>query len=146
MKYLIEIEDEPIAEGLWKAKNFKSLVFDEYGLSMLQKLDIEDEKLDIEEEKMKAFKKGMEGAWKVARKVCCDEDDGGLTRREFDNIFGSTCSPDEILMLCTADQAMEKIATYMADKRSVVKGRLHLIEKETGFSLKEILEILKEME
>lgn len=38
MKYIIEIEDEPI-NGLYKAKNFKTLVFDEYGLKQMEKVE-----------------------------------------------------------------------------------------------------------
>lgn len=35
MKYIIEIEDEPIGSGLYKAKGFNTLVFDQYGLDHL---------------------------------------------------------------------------------------------------------------
>ncbi len=34
-KYVIELEDEPITNGLWKAKGFNSLVFDQNGLDKL---------------------------------------------------------------------------------------------------------------
>ena len=37
MKYIIDIEDTP-KDGLYKATNFKTLVFDEYGLSRLEKV------------------------------------------------------------------------------------------------------------
>ena len=37
MKYIIDIEDQPV-DGLYKAKNFKTLVFDEYGLSRLEQV------------------------------------------------------------------------------------------------------------
>ena len=37
MKYIIDIEDTP-KDGLYKATNFKTLVFDEYGLSRLEKM------------------------------------------------------------------------------------------------------------
>lgn len=39
MKYIIEIDDVPINNGdnrLWKATKFRSLVFDKFGLSMLE--------------------------------------------------------------------------------------------------------------
>ena len=35
MRYIIEIEDEPIGNGLYKAKGFNTLVFDQYGLDHL---------------------------------------------------------------------------------------------------------------
>lgn len=34
-KYVIELEDEPITNGLWKVKGFNSLVFDKNGLDKL---------------------------------------------------------------------------------------------------------------
>lgn len=34
-KYVIELEDEPITNGLWKVKGFNSLVFDQNGLDKL---------------------------------------------------------------------------------------------------------------
>ena len=40
MKYIIDIEDEPFeqnGEKLWRAKGFKSLVFDKEGLNRLEK-------------------------------------------------------------------------------------------------------------
>lgn len=41
MKYIIEIEDEPLVRGedtVWKAKRFRSLVFDQNGLKKLKPL------------------------------------------------------------------------------------------------------------
>lgn len=48
MRYIIEIEDEPIAKGLYKAKNFKTLTFDEYGLSQMERLIDEPKKEGID--------------------------------------------------------------------------------------------------
>ena len=42
-KYIIEIEDKPVG-GLYKAKGFRTLVFDAEGLSRLEK--IEDDRED----------------------------------------------------------------------------------------------------
>lgn len=43
MKYVIEINDHPMSDpftpALYRAKNFKTLVFDEYGLKKLQPFD-----------------------------------------------------------------------------------------------------------
>ena len=38
-KYVIELEDEPITNGLWKVKGFNSLVFDQNGLDKLTPLN-----------------------------------------------------------------------------------------------------------
>lgn len=40
-KYIIEIEDEPV-NGLYKAKTFRTLVFDAEGLKRLEKVEEED--------------------------------------------------------------------------------------------------------
>lgn len=43
MKYVIEIEDVPMIDPkgykVWRAKNFKTLVFDEIGLRKLDKIE-----------------------------------------------------------------------------------------------------------
>lgn len=63
MKYIIELEDEPfsneIGEELYRAKGFKSLVFDAYGLSRLT--SYED---DIE-----ARNAGIKEAWNLAAEL-----------------------------------------------------------------------------
>ena len=35
-KYIIELEDKPIGNGLWKVRGFNSLVFDQNGLNKLK--------------------------------------------------------------------------------------------------------------
>ena len=35
-KYIIELEDEPVGKGLYRAKGFASLVFDQNGLNKLK--------------------------------------------------------------------------------------------------------------
>lgn len=65
MKYVIEIEDEPFVrlsalfgeEGLYRAKGFKSLVFDQFGLDKLTLLDKE-----LEEAYQKGFETGQHEA------------------------------------------------------------------------------------
>lgn len=48
-KYIIEIEDESIG-GLYKAKGFRTLVFDEEGLRRLEKVEYETAGHYVEEE------------------------------------------------------------------------------------------------
>lgn len=65
MKYIIEIEDEPFVrlsalfgeEGLYRAKGFNSLVFDQFGLDKLTPLDKE-----LEEAYQKGFEVGQHEA------------------------------------------------------------------------------------
>ena len=75
MKYIIDIEDKAV-DGLYKAKNFKTLVFDEYGLSRLEKYEEEDkEKLreKIDAAMSSAYQFGCADAekkvWRVVRKL-----------------------------------------------------------------------------
>lgn len=72
-KYIIELEDEPFVrksclhgeEGLYRAVGFKSLVFDEVGLSKLTPLN-------TEKELAKAKQEGADEAWEFMR--LSDED------------------------------------------------------------------------
>ena len=84
MKYIIEIEGEPFVrvstlfreEGLYRAKGFKSLVFDQFGLDKLTPLD-----KALEEAYQKGYEagqheattleyqQGLDDAWEAARKI-----------------------------------------------------------------------------
>lgn len=76
MKYIIEIEDIPFRARLchageivtlWRAKGFNSLVFDEEGLSRLEKYDPKGIKHNsYERGKANGLKDGWDCAWKVA--------------------------------------------------------------------------------
>lgn len=65
MKYIIEIEDnpcnEPFSESIWRAKNFRTLVFDKVGLSKLTPLDDAGALGDvIKMEREQAYREGFE--------------------------------------------------------------------------------------
>ena len=56
MKYIIEIEDEPMVRGedeVWKAKGFRSLVFDQNGLDKLKPYKKPDRNFRVGDEVMR---------------------------------------------------------------------------------------------
>jgi hypothetical protein len=72
MKYIIEIEDEPFGRNddpviphgmdeLWRAKGFRSLVFDKNGLEKLTPLS------DIEDLQRSAYQRGFEAGFREGR-------------------------------------------------------------------------------
>ena len=78
MKYIIEIEDEPLVrksalhgeDAVYRAKGFKSLVFDKTGLEKLKQYDpFIDRQSEIKYEQEKAYKKGLTDAWSLAQKI-----------------------------------------------------------------------------
>ena len=106
MKYIIDIEDQAV-NGLYKAKNFKTLVFDGYGLDRLEKYDdaLADNTIKA------AYREGMDRAWETARKIACFTENGGLSCEELSLIFWNDCAP-EILLDHTAEEAEEKIRSF----------------------------------
>lgn len=92
MKYIIEIENEPFGRNddpffphgmdeLYRAKGFKSLVFDQGGLDKLTPYTETDRKAidlqhahDIENVARMNYSKGAEEAWELARRIICPSD------------------------------------------------------------------------
>ena len=109
MKYIIDIEDQAV-NGLYKAKNFKTLVFDDYGLDRLEKYDdaLVDNTIKA------AYREGMDRAWETARKIACFTENGGLSCEEMEKIFHNDCAP-EILLDHTAEEAAEMIRDFKKD-------------------------------
>ena len=123
MKYIIEIEDEPFVrlsalfgeEGLYRAKGFNSLVFDQFGLDKLTPLDKE-----LEEAYQKGFEagqheattleyqQGLDDAWNAARKICNEPEDGGLPASAVVELFGRNGS----ILGCSAQNAINKLKAY----------------------------------
>lgn len=116
MKYIIDIEDSPV-NGLYKAKNFKTLVFDELGLGKLVKYDSEMIENAIED----AYGDGMNDAWDAARKIACSVEDGGFSCGELQRIFGCGFAPD-IMRDLSADEAKKRIADFKEIKDKICIG------------------------
>ena len=60
------------------------------------------------------YQKGLEDAWKVAKRICVTADNGGLNSEELKEIF-DTYSPARILDNFTVTEAMEKLRAYEED-------------------------------
>lgn len=118
MKYIIDIEDQA-ENGLYRAKAFRSLVFDEFGLEKLMPFDeemIEDEMKDRFEE---GFQAGMKKAWNAARKIVCWMQDGGIDGTELYRIFG-TGVVGHIMRDVDAEEAVRKLEEYEADGKILI--------------------------
>lgn len=57
------------------------------------------------------YQKGLEDAWKVAKRICITADNGGLNSEELKEIF-DTYSTSRILNNFTVTEAMEKLKEY----------------------------------
>jgi len=121
MKYIINIEDEPLVRksalygeaAVYKVHGFRSLVFDRNGLDKLTPYD--------EEEVRKAYQKGLDDAWECAKKINCIPRDGGLSGIELDDIFNmdSNCI---IMKEFSASEAMERIKDYKEKQNGIRVG------------------------
>ena len=142
-KYIIEIEEKPLCvfdkdtqtyfPRLWRVKGFNSLVFDEEGLSRLEELnsdyinghfgDLQDTayKKGLHDGESKCgycneYQRGLDDAWKAAKKIFGYEIDGGIPIDEVGRVFGYS----EDATFCTADifrhntvqEAIEKLKAY----------------------------------
>lgn len=116
MKYIIDIEDQAV-NGLYKAKNFKTLVFDGYGLDRLEKYD----EVLVDNTVRAAYREGMNRAWDTARKIACFTENGGLSCEEMEKIFHNDCAP-EILLDNTAEEATEKILSFEENEEEICIG------------------------
>ena len=107
MKYIIEIEDEPFVMGketVYRAKGFKTLVFDKTGLDKLKPYD------ETEAEK----------AWELAGWVWLHESHGGSSVEEFKECFGDM-STDEVARL-PYSEVVKKYEAWEKEKDEIRVG------------------------
>ena len=120
-KYIIEIEEKPLCvfdkdtqtyfPRLWRVKGFNSLVLDEEGLSRLDELNsdyINEHFGDLQDT---AYQKGLDEAWKAARRISVIELNGGLAGKELMKIYG-TMDIHKIYDDNTASEAIAKMKAY----------------------------------
>lgn len=116
-KYIIEVEEVYIPADdskdcnspskLYRIKGFNSLVFDENGLSKIERAD---------EEKEKSYEDGLNDAWEAAKKIILlPPAQGGFNYGQLDSIFGHHYTK-EIFNTNTASEAISKIDKYEKDK------------------------------
>lgn len=124
-KYIIELETvygghasvkgtdiKSVPDPLWRVKGFRSLVFDAEGLKKLVPLDQAQNKAEQE-----AYKKGLDEAWELARKIVAFPNDGGLRTDDLVKIFGLGTSR-QVIRKCTASEALAKLRDYEARKKA----------------------------
>lgn len=118
MKYIIEIENEPFVrdEKLYRAKGFKSLVFDQIGLDKLMPYKPVDP--DAIE---KARKAGQDEAWEAVKKIFGSIENGGYTRETVEIIF-ERFTGGEIPFDYTAQEAIDRVKKYEEEQKEILVG------------------------
>ena len=133
-KYTIELEEKPFfnekGNALYRVKGFRSLVFDEQGIEMLEPYKEQDitklredafssgyaragedaRKLYIGE-KQEAYQKGLDDAWECAKRLFLGVHNGGFANSEIKEIFGDY-DYEQVVMKHTAAEAIEKIREH----------------------------------
>lgn len=129
MKYILEVDDEPLVRGdtvVYKAVGFNTLVFDSNGLSKLKPYKPEEIRKDgCEAAKhecgdcpkgkgctncphvFSAYIEGRNEMWEAAKKVVLSEADGGLQWQVRENMFQHTNYG--IFKTFDADEVIERI-------------------------------------
>ena len=147
-KFIVEIEE--IYNGdlakheehmhLHRIKGFNSLVLDEYGLDKLQqinpKLKIEDidDMLAEHDLKKEAYEKGLQDAWKLARKIVLKAEMGGICYDDFKKIFG-VGDYMSVLRTMTPQQALAKIEAYEKEKAIKVGDVVYADDEPDSFGV-----------
>ena len=118
MKYIIDIEDIPFIrdESLYRAKGFKSLVFDKIGLEKLTPYKPVDP--DAIE---KARKAGQDEAWEAVKKIFGSIENGGYTRKTVEIIF-ERFTGGEIPFDYTAQEAIDRVKKYEEEQKEIHVG------------------------
>ena len=75
--------------------------------------------LSAEEE---AYNKGLNDAWELARKIVLREYDGGMSVKDFYNIFDKTMADEDVLKKFTPQEALAKIAAYEKEQAEIKAG------------------------
>lgn len=130
MKYIIEIEDEPFGRDddmehyLYRAKGFKSLVFDQEGLAKLVEFDHMCPSWYEE-----VYQKGLDDAWDAARRIGSYADSNTWKDIGFRlDTFGWAERYKEVIANYTASEAIAKLKEY-EQRQAVEVGDEVFIEK-----------------
>lgn len=149
-KYIIEIEDTPFTSPgseneLYKATNFRSLVFDEIGLSKLEKTGVakvqRDEFFSPYED---SYNSGLLAAWETARKMAVHEYDGGFSETMIHEIFGlnSYSVFCDFKGVSGVNEVIRRIREY-EDNHKKEKERVNELAEEIGIN--KLYSIVKEL-
>ena len=137
MKYIIEIEDEPLVrksalhgeDAVYRAAGFKSLVFDKVGLEKLTPYcPANDES---------SYEQGIHDAWSLAQEF------DHLNSYGWEEVLGVHYD-EGILSSYSYDAAFEKMQKYKESKHR--KEMLYNLCDETGYSIEELFELIKRIQ
>ena len=123
MKYIIEIEDEPFGRDddmehyLYRAKGFKSLVFDQEGLAKLVEFD--HMRPSWYEE---TYQKGLDDAWDAVKYYC----DTAVSLRM--GMFGCY-TPKAFIEMYTPSEAIAKLKEYKQQYHVEIGDEIYLNDK-----------------
>lgn len=141
-KYIIEIESvSKMPKGdIAFIKGFKTLVFDGYGLAQLDRYDDKkvrktiDDAIDaaykrgwnecaekIQNIKDAAYQNGLDDAWKLARRLCMNPCDGGMSAEDLAGAFGPLVLTT-IFRSCSYPQAFQKVKAWEKKKAEIRVG------------------------
>lgn len=126
---IAEVHDEPFNEvDLYRMKGFNSLVFDKNGLDKLQKYEEEviatkfyekgrkEALQEVQNCESYGYEKGLQDAWKLARKIVLDVSKGGIPERDMRSMFGEKWTVSDILKNFTPQETLAKIEAYEKEK------------------------------
>ena len=135
-EFIVKIKEVMDSDnGTLYRSNFNTLVFDEYGLDKLQKLEDTDFLEGLKTgltglscKSKEAYEKGLADAWELARKIA----DISTTKERAD-IFGYCCNGitvTDVLRDFTPQQALAKIEAYEKEQEEIKVG--DVVEFEVG--------------
>lgn len=130
---------------LYRVKGFRSLVFDKTGLDNLERLDgdyvnenfgeLQNESYEVgrkvgqeeaikwsRQNEMDMYNAGLNDAWELARKIVLDEIDGGMSVKDFYNIFDKTMGDEDVLKKFTPKEVIAKLEAYEKSKDEIKVG------------------------
>ena len=146
MKYIIEIEDEPLVrksalhgeDAVYRAAGFKSFVFDKVGLEKLTPYcPANDES---------SYEQGIYDAWSLAQEL------DHLNSYGWEEVFGvhydEEVFDEGVLSSYSYDEAFKKMQKYKESKHrlEIEKKMLDNLCDETGYSIEELFELIKRVQ
>ena len=117
-KFVIEIKE------IDNLKNHMVLEDIAVGTDMLDKLERLDSDYVNEhygELQDEAYNKGLEDAWKLAKKIVVNTDNGGMSLSEIQNVFNYSSS-HTVLRIFTPQEALAKLEAYEKEQEEIKVG------------------------
>lgn len=123
MQFIIDIEDKGFkrntGEGkLFRAKGFRSLVFDENGLKKLKPYDGSSCRScgNVYSAYREGLEEGKKQMWEAAKKIVLPKGEGGISEgSEFDGLFGNI-GVRGVFSTLSAAEAIDKVASWEKER------------------------------